>query len=439
MSILLTRLKDIQAFIYILIFLLIFNIGFNLYYDWYGISLIVRMYLFVFSFYLIFNFSSVETYYHKEKYENRYGKRGGLLLFLELRIFPFILIYIITIIFTFIDYIREPNWPWNPILSLLNGRYSNLVIYSLLLLLILKLKRRPSITIPLFLFVSILYFISDKIIYSTITCGTAITAIKALKSTAFLYLLFYEFFRKPIRPLLYSIAISIFIFFSIIVFLSTVFKYSNTLSYQKKESGLLLLRFGYTSPIQELKDIVIEEMDFHLFQNLLVFANKYEIDIEYNKSKWEDLLFLGTLNMTDFISGYILNKNIDISYKKIVSYAHDYSQKPNTDLESALFFIKLSSKYLDGNEIDFYNRLNNSNKKFKLWGIAVLAELKSIESIPLLLEFLTDIDIKISMNAYKALKRITGLDPDNDNKLGINDPETIIAFKKYYLMRHNKG
>lgn len=50
MSIILAGLKEIKVFVFTLVFLLAFNLFFNLTHDWYGISIIVRMYLFIFSF-----------------------------------------------------------------------------------------------------------------------------------------------------------------------------------------------------------------------------------------------------------------------------------------------------------------------------------------------------------------------------------------------------
>ena len=185
MTLLTTKLREISVFIYTLIFLLIFNLYFNFNYTWDGISLIVRIYIFVFAFYLIFIFASLEINQYITEYSEEYGSKGKILLFIETRIIPFLFIFLITILFTLIDYIRESNWPWNPILSLLNGRYSNNIIYSWLLLIILKLKKKPSITIPIFLSIMLIYGMLDKMYYSTFESGLAISGIKLLKLIVF--------------------------------------------------------------------------------------------------------------------------------------------------------------------------------------------------------------------------------------------------------------
>jgi hypothetical protein len=81
-------------------------------------------------------------------------------------------------------------------------------------------------------------------------------------------------------------------------------------------------------------------------------------------------------------------------------------------------------------------RLKRQNKIFKLWGMAVLGEQKKIESIPLLLDYLTDIDSNISEGAYRALKNITGLDPKEEMDKRIIDPRVYIIFRDFYVQSH---
>ncbi len=436
MKLLIDRLKEISTFVYILIFFLVFNLYFNLNYDWYGISLIVRIYLFVFSFYLIFGFASLKLDELRDEYYNIYGKKGEFLLFLEARLLPFLFIYLITIVFTLIDYIRLPDWPWNPVLSLLNGRYSNTIIYSLFLFLILKLKKGPSVTIPLFGVVFVLYFILDKYLYSVSSSGMDISLIKILKMMIFFIVLSYEFYSRIFISFIYSLVLSSFIFTSIIVQFFAVYKYSPSTAYSKIESGLQLVRFGSVSTMDSLKDLVLKTSDFNLFNKLLLLAMKFNMEIEYNSDEWKNLLFAGPVDMTELISGYIMDKEIDLSYGEIVAFAEKMSLDSNNRLEKAKTFIKISSKNIAGNEDDLIKRVQTSNKTFKLWGMAVLAEYNSIKSIPLLLELLTDVDVNISEGAYMALKKITSLDPKERLNKRINDPDIIIMFKRYYLLHH---
>ncbi|MBN2401126.1 MAG: hypothetical protein JXN64_01880 [Spirochaetes bacterium] len=432
MTLLFSKLREISIFIYTLIFLLVFNLYFNLNYTWYGVSLIVRIYLFVFSCYLVFIFASLDIVHLKKQYSEKFGVKGHLLLFLETRIFPFVFIYLFLIIFTLIDYVRAVNWPMDPILSLLNGRYSNTLIYSWLLLIILKLKKKPTITIPIYIALLFLYGISDKIIYSTIGAGSAISCIKILKIFIFFFFLFTEFTNGNLKRLLVSLIISLLIYLSIISTFSIIFKNTEG-TFQSKESGLYLLKMGYSYPLEKLKSQILKSTDYDLLKNLLSLSRQYDIEIKYSKNEWDHLLFSGSVKTTDIISGYIINKNLNFSYDKIISYAEKQSEDEQSNLENADNFILLSSKHFIGHEKNLVGRMKKSNRKFKLWAMRIAAQNKSVESIPLLIVFTTDIDETIADSAYNALKIITEMDPAAALDKEKNDPDTIEIFKKYYL------
>jgi hypothetical protein len=436
--ILFSKLKEISVFIYTLIFLLIFNLYFNLNYSWYGVSLILRVYIFVFSIYLVFIFTSVDIARVKFDYANKFGKKGNYLLFFEIRVLPFLLIYLITVIFTFIDQIRTPNWPWDPVLSLLNGRYSNNLIYSWLVLIILKLKKKPSITIPLFIGILLIYGALDKVIYSIIENGVAISGIKLLKIIIFLFFLLSEFIDNITKRIVFSLIACSLIYFSVVSSFSLIFKNYGS-SFQSRESGIYLLKMGYTFPLKKLTNSALNSKHYDLLEKLFTFSNQYNIEINYSKKEWEQFLFSGPVEKADIISGYILNKNFNFTYEKIISYTEQQSKDELSNLENAENFIQLSSQFFTGHEKNFLDRMKKSNKKFKLWGMRILEKNKNIDSMPLLISFITDIDEIIANSAYNTLKTITAMDPvialDKDRK----DPDTIEIFKKYYLKySHNR-
>ena len=165
MQIIKEQLKRINNFLILLIPLLIVNLVFNIKYEWGGVSIITRIYIMVLSFYISFIFSQINSDQYRSEYTAAYGRKGVYLLFIAVRIFPFFFIYILTILFTLINYINTPDWPVEPILRLFDGRYSNTVIYSFILFIILKQKIRPEISIPLFIVFSIFYFAIDKTLY----------------------------------------------------------------------------------------------------------------------------------------------------------------------------------------------------------------------------------------------------------------------------------
>ena len=438
MRLLFSKLREISVFLYTLIFLLIFNLYFNLNYSWYGVSLILRVYIFLLSFYLIFIFASIDIDELKNDYLNKYGKKRNILLFIETRVIPFLLIFLITVIFTFIDEIRAVDWPWDPFLKLLNGRYSNNLIYPWLLLVILRLKKKPIITIPLFISLLLIYGSGDKIIYSLIDYSIIISGIKFLKILIFMFFIVFEFINTIPKSAIISLIITICISITNVSIFSTIFKYSEEKSYQKKETGYILLRMGYTYPLEKLTDIVIKLKNYGLLKNLLSLSEKNDIKLKYSKDEWEQLLFSGSVEKADIISGYIINKNIDLQYEKIISFAELKSKDKQNSPENAKNFILLTSQYLSGHEKNLLNRIKSSNKKFKLWGMQVLAENKSIEAIPLLIVYTTDIDETIAEGAYNALKSITEMDPAAAFDKSKNDPDIIEIFKKYYLKYSQK-
>jgi hypothetical protein len=111
-------------------------------YEWGGVSVIVRVYIMVLSCYIVYNFSQLDSGELLGLYKKDHGRMGSFYLFMVLRIFPFFFIYLMTVIFTLINYIQSPGWPVETILTLMDGRYSNTVIYALILFVVLRLKIR---------------------------------------------------------------------------------------------------------------------------------------------------------------------------------------------------------------------------------------------------------------------------------------------------------
>ncbi len=436
MTIIFSQLKKISTFIYILVFLLGFNLFFNLNYDWYGISLIVRVYLFVFSFYLIFNYSSLDIERLGEIYFNRFGRWGELLLFLETRAAPFIFIYIVTIVFTLIDYVRFPHWPWNPVLSILNGRYSNLIIYSIFLLLILKTRKGPGWKIVIFLGSSVAYFFIDKVLHSLFPMGASVSVIKVIKFHVLFFLMLLEFYsykRVYLKAFVVSLAGALTAFAFIMSVYYSIYRFSGGHVYPQKEAGLVLLNCGFRGPLKNLERLVVRHQDPGLFSQLLVYVKRYNYEFGYSAGDWERLLFSGRVSMADTVAGYILDKEIFLSYDKIVTFAQSKSADPREKIENASDFILLAAQYLKGNEGDLKARIASSNRSFQLWGIAVLGEQRNTDSVPFLLEFLPGMDLTLAESAYESLKKITNLDPAARLNSRINDPEVLWQFKEFYL------
>ncbi len=435
MSLMSIHYRRMTAFVYVLLFLLAFNLFFNLTFPWFGLSIIVRVYLFVFSFYLIYNYSTIEIGRLRELYREKFGRKGNLILLAEMGLVPLVIIYGITVVFTLIDYVRLPGWPWNPIISLLNGRYSNLVIYSLFLFIILKTKWGPGFKIAIFFAVSILYFILDKLLFSIFGAGFSISIIKYAKFAVLFFFLFYPFLgeRQKRRSLAYAMIAASILLFSVIGGYSLIYIYSPPGAYQKCESGLILMRFGFQFPVEELKNTVLEKCDISLLRNMHHLSSALGRNINYTGNEWERLLFSGSLENANYISGILLGRPFEVNYNKLVEFAEKKSTVRETRLEGAENYIALTAQHLGGNRDDLTGKMSVSNRNFKLFAIGVLGEARDVESIPMMLNLLIDIDLNLADMAYEALRKISELDPASELGVQRNDPEVIWRFREYYL------
>ncbi len=422
------------TFVYLLIFLLAFNLLFNLHYQWYGISIIVRVYLFVFSFYLIYNYSTIDVGRLKELYRKRFGKKGSLFVLFEMGVVPLLIIYGITVLFTFIDYLRLPHWPWNPLLSLLNGRYSNLVIYSLLLFIIMKTSFRPGIKIAVFFGVSVLYFFADKYLSSVFFAGTGLLVVKFIKLLVIFFFLFFGFlgeYRKK-WSLLYASAASSIIIVLLLGGYALVFRYSSASSYQHVMSGLALMKYGFEYPVDELANTIAERDAVYFSQDFINLSMHLRHGIPFTESQWEKLLFSDKIDRADYIAGVILPRSIAMPFDRLVDYALKQSEQSTSRLESASNYIALVAKNSAGKTDTLIHIMSGSNESFKQFAISVLGEIKDVAAVPLLLDYLTGTDFKLSDASYEAMRKITGKDPAAEKNVQRNDPHVIATFHEYY-------
>ncbi len=433
-TILIDQLRKISTFIYILILLYIILLIFKLQYSWEGIRIIARFYLYVFSFYLIFNFSSLDLKLLKEEYRNIYGKWGDIRLFLVARGFPFLFIYFITIIFTFITYLDKPDWPWRPLLELLNGRFTHTVVYSLILLVILKLRKEPRIAIPLFFGLSIIYFIIYKLIYQFSPTGFAVSAMKIFQVIMVFAFFIYEFFYDKIKillPVFLSFVIAVILYFMNLGTFISIYKVSSLSSYTKKKSALVMLNLGYKFPIANLEKIIVKHKQYWLLDEFLFYAKHYKYPVSIKQDEWFSLLFVCDYKTSETIFKYLNTNNIDISYNKTIILANRFLIEFGDKLLGSKNFIRYTSQYVGDNFMEITKWYEKSSNTFKIFIIKTMAYSSHKHCIPFLLKIITDVDEKRAHFAYKSLVAITDLDPVK-NGAAINSPDSVSTFYMYY-------
>ncbi len=438
--ILTNQLKKITTFIYILILLYIVNVIFVLKFKWDVIPIIVNVYLYVFSFYLIFNFSMIDIPPLKEEYRNMYRRFGILILFIKTRVFPFVIVYMTTVVYTLINYLDKENWPWNPILELLDGRFHQTLFYSLILLLILKFNRRPRITLLLFVGGAAIYFLIYQLVFYFTPSGAVMSGLKFFQITVGLIMLIYEFIADKIgidklkirKAIIAGLLMGVFMYFSFVVPLTMMYEFASFASYQQARSAQILMRLGYTFPLNNFKSIVTETSNPYYLYDYIYYSRAHKRPIAITATEWENLILSGSMEVSNIIAFYIQYLNINIPYQQLISYAERRSVDSGEALVNSAYYSQYVSRYCEENIGDMVERYGKGNRYFKIWTIRVAAESKSPATIPFLVMLLTDINPVFSQEAYMSLTKVSGLDPVKEMNDRINSPRVIASFMKFY-------
>ncbi len=441
------QLKKITTFVYILILLYLANIISILKFKWDVIPIIVNVYLFVFSFYLIFNFSLIEIPPLKEEYRRLYPRLGGgVILFFKTRVFPFMVIYAATVIYTLINYLDKGNWPWYPILELLDGRFTNTVFYSLILLLILKFNRRPRLTLLIFVAGAAFYFLIYQLVFYLSLSGAAMSLIKFFQIMIAVMLMVYEFLADKIvldraiikKAVIGGVVIGVLMYSTFVGSHMLLFRFSSFASYPQTRSGQILLRLGYSFPLEKFKSLVTETSDPYLLYDYIYYSRAYNRPYKITPAEWENLVLSGSMEVSNIIAFYLEVLDVTVSYNQVISYAERRSIDSGEALLNSVYYTRYMSRYCEENIDDLIERYRGGNKYYKIWIIRVIAESKSIAPVPFLITLLTDIDPKLSQEAYASLAGITGIDPAKDLRDRVNSPAVITRFNAFYRDSRNK-
>lgn len=432
MQIIKEQLWRIKHFLGILILLFIVNAGFNLKYEWGGISLIARVYILVLSFYIIFIFSQLNIDEYRTAYTTGFGWRGKYYLFFSARLFPFIFIYLLTMLFTLINYLNTENWPIEPVLRIFSGRYSNTVIYSLILFMVLKLKKRPGISIPLFILCSVCYFAFDKILYYIFSPGKGVSIIKITKYIIFIFIIIYDFSKsrwRMVESALVSIAAGIMMYLLVLGVFLGVFFMSSYESPAFSTSGEMLLKSGFSFPLEKLQKNIAGKGTAYEIRNLLIYIEKYNRNIDYTPSDWIKIIKRGRIEKNELIFRYLNRNNIKLDFTMLRSYAEDQLKIPLQDKAGIENFAKHLSLYYPDFKQEFFTMYESGNDQIKILIIKSLAYTRDPDVIRFLIDKLTEINTEIAGNAYNSLKKITGKDPAFEYNKEIYDLDVILYFR----------
>lgn len=431
------QLKRMGLFIILLVVLLLYNAYSKLYFNWYGIDIIVRSYSFLFSFLCIFNYTHIDLKSYKSLYLSRYPRYANLIIFFESRIIPFLLIYFIATLHTLIDNINNSGWPYTAYIGILDGRYTNIIFYSLILFAVLRYRIKPSIAIPLFIGGSIAFYIVDKLIYTNLTAGPAIVFVKLVKLTVLTGALVFEYFHLNFTQLLVIAIVSAGILFSGTIG-TYIFMYSFVQQdHIKKEIQFKLLRWGIPFKINELKQYVLTKRQYKDYQLFIMYSSALNLPINFTDEEWNRLLFSENIQMADEVASVLLKKSIAIPFDAMIDYAYSMSLKQNEKLQSCSHLARLAARFADGNEKTIITTFEKGNISLKIWIMSVMGFHKKIIYLPVLLPYCADTNTTLATTAYSTLVQITGKNPSVELSLPTNDPQVLKAFKDFYFQNGN--
>jgi hypothetical protein len=440
MNFTLLQFKRISVFFYLLSLLLLFNLYFNISHTWFGVSLIVRVYLYVFSFYLVYIYNMqgsklVEKL--RPMYEERYGEKGDAILAFESRILPFIFIAVITFLYTLIYYVNSPHWPSDPLLLIISGRYANLLVYSVIFNFILNIRRRPLYAVPIFVVISIVYFVGDKMIASNFPVGPAVSMYKITKFILFFFIFFYGFSGRAgaiLKTAVRATVCSIILYAVMLGLYFGAYKISEGRGYfVRREAGLALTKLGYPLAMGDLQNQVFSHKDVTRLSVVFNYGDYYDMFPDFPDKAWQALLFSQKSDLADTVAQYMLMLGKKAPYDLLASYVDERIKKGDVAIVNMQNFLALTAQSVKGNEKNLMWRMDISRREFAVWGIRVLAGTGDVNTVPMLLRYLGDVDENVSKEAYSALRVITKIDPAQEKKIHINDPEVFYQFKKLYL------
>ena len=434
MQIIKEQLGRINHFLIIMIPLFVVNAMFNLKYDWGGVSAIARIYITVLAFYLIFLFSQINSDDYHADYKKRYGRPGKYYLFFVLKIFPFVFIYFLMAIFTLINYLDASNWPFEPVYRLLDGRYSNTIFYSLILFVILQKKKRPGISIPLFIICSIIYFKADQILYALFEPGPGVSIIKLTKYIVFIFILVYGYIRNR-WAILESAVISLFTGFFIYSLITSIviisFLMSKPGSASLSISGRILLKSGFTFPLDDLQRSILEYGTQTEKQSIFNYIERYGSKTDYTPEELEKFISGNKIENIEYIFKYLNKRNIKINFEMLKKYTLFQIVVGQPDLSSLKEFKIHFASYYDDHKKEFYEIYNTDNTLVKVLVLNCLSYTKDNDAINFLINKITSVERKESDAAYGSLKKISGEDPASILHKDKYDIDVILFFRDY--------
>ncbi len=266
------------------------------------------------------------------------------------------------------------------------------------------------------------------------------SALKIFQITIGLILVIYEFITDKIvvdtakirKAIVTGVLMGLLFYASIVATLTVMYRFASFASYPQARSAQILMRLGYSFPLDNFKSIVTETSNPFYLYDYIYYSRAYRRPVLITPTEWENFMLSGSMEVSNIIAFYIKYLGISIPYQQMISYAERRSVDSGEALVNSAFYTQYASQYCADNIADMVERYGKGNRYFKIWTIRVAAESKSLSAIPFLVSILTDINPVFSQEAYLSLTKVTGNDPAKDLDDRVNSPRVIAAFMQFY-------
>jgi len=306
---------------------------------------------------------------------------------------------------------------------------------------VLKQNKRPGIAIPLFIMYAVVFFIFHKALSASFEPGYGVGAVELIKYFIFMFVLFYDSLYKggrAVKSAAAAVAAGMFLFFFVIAVNLLIFNFSGKQSYAYTYSARLLLKTGVKYPLNELEKIIPGKHGMVRVVDFINYSVQYGREIDYTPEQWGDIIIKSDIGSADFIFKYIYQRNIEIDFNILMSYAVNQSKLSPPVFLGSDHFKRYFAGYFPGREKYYFEMFEEGSLEMKLWIIDTLEYTDSISAAEFIINYLNDIDRQVSERAYIALMGITGLDPSAEKNKNIYDLEVVAAFRDFIESRKEK-
>jgi hypothetical protein len=299
---------------------------------------------------------------------------------------------------------------------------------------VLSLQKRPGISIPLFIIFSVLYYAADQILYTLFEPGSAINVIKFVKYFLFTFSLVYEYSKskwKLFQSITLSLITGLFLYTVITFFIAVSFYISSPKSHTCFVTGNILLKSGFTYPLEKLSENIIQSRSPRNTSVFFEYLKEYKKDSYFTDQEWEELIQNSKIAEIEYIFEYLNRKKIKLNFETLKNYLITQMLTIPGNTVNLHEFTRYLGLYYSDYKNDFYEMYKSGDEPVKLIILESLGYTDDVFAVNFLTDKLTSVERLRSEAAYSSLKKITGEDPASVLKTEKYDLAVILFFRDY--------